>query len=237
MDSKQNYHLIKLSHMSGNIDALIRNKETELQPLLSRMEEIRLQFVYDVTRFASEWYEEKAREYATKKPEITLSLGKEKLAQMKVQVNELVRNTSKIVDESLTDPEVWWHKTPRVNASPSAYEQLGNDQVGNKFPEVLDKAIRWALGELGNVLEQFGYGVTTGALKASYPEFWFKSKDGLGSGVHPFFPHLFEWSSEMQDTIAKYDVVYKKAIVLFNEITMLKEEKKRIEAKALWDNA
>jgi len=222
--------------MSENIDVLIRSKESELEPLFSRMEEIRLQFIDDVKRFASQWYEEKAREYATKKPEITLSLGKEKLAQMKVQVNMLVRNTGKIVDESLADPEVWWHKTPRVNASPSAYEQLGNERVGNKFPEVLDKAVRLALGELGNVLEQFGYGVTTGALKASYPEFWFESKDGAGS-IRPFFPHLFEWSDEMQDTTAKYDVAYKKAIVLFNEITMLKEEKKRLEAKALWDKA
>ena len=79
--------------------------------------------------------------------------------------------------------------------------------------------------------------MTTGALKASYPEFWFQSEDGSGSGVRPFFPHLYEWSVEMQDTIAKYDVVYKKAIVLFNEITMLKEEKKRQEAKELWERA
>ena len=226
-----------LGNMSGNIDALIRSKEAELEPLLLRMEEIRLQFIDDVTRFASDWYEEKAKEYATKKAEVTLSLGKEKLALMKVQVNELVLNASKIVNESLTDPEVWWHKTPHVNASPSAYEQLGNDQVGNKFPEVLDKPVRRALGELGNVLEQFGYGVTTGALRASYPEFWFESKDGAGYHVRPFFPHLYEWSSEMQYTIAKYDGVYKRAIVLFNEITMLKEEKKRQEAKELWDKA
>ena len=86
-------------------------------------------------------------------------------------------------------------------------------------------------------MELFGYGVTTGALKASYTEVWFASKNGTGSDVCPIFPYLFEWSDEMQDTIAKYDVVYKKAIVLFNEITMLKEEKKRQEAKALWDRA
>jgi len=220
--------------MSGNIDALIQSKEAELQPLLSRMEAIRLQFVDDVIEFASDWYRKKAAEYATKKPEVTLNLGKEKLVQMKLHVNELVRNASKIVNGSLADPEVWWHKTPQVNASPSAYEQLGNDQVGNKFPEVLDKPVRRALGELGNVLEVFGYGVTTGALRASYPEFWFESAEGV---FRPFFPHLYEWSDEMEDTIARYDVVYKKAIVLFSEITMLEEEKKRQEAKELWDKA
>lgn len=223
--------------MSGDIDAQIRKKEAELQPLLTRMEEIKLQFIADVIRFAAKWYDEKASEYATKKAEVTLKLGTEKLALMKAQVSELSRNASKIVNENLADPEFWWHKAPLVNASPSAYEQLGNDQVGNKFPEVLDKPVRRALGELGNVLEQFGYGVTTGALRASYPEFWFENKNGTGYYTRPFFPHLYEWSSEMQYTISKYDGVYKKAIVLFNEIVMLKEEKKRQEAKALWEKA
>jgi hypothetical protein len=124
-----------------------------------------------------------------------------------------------------------------VNASVAAYEQLGNDKVGNKFPEVLDKPVRRALGELGGILEEFGYGVTTGAYRASYPEFWFEALDEAGFDVRPFFPHLFEWSKQMQDTIMHYDAVYKKAIALFEEIVMLKEEKKRQEAKALWDSA
>ena len=57
--------------------------------------------------------------------------------------------------------------------------------------------------------------------QGSYPEFWFEDS---GCGIHLFFPHLFEWSEEMQNTIITYDVPYKKAIVLFEEITMLKEE-------------
>jgi hypothetical protein len=98
---------------------------------------------------------------------------------------------------------------------------------------VLDKPVRRALGELGNILEQFGYGVTTGANKGSYPEIWYEDS---GSGIHPYFPHLLEWSEEMQNTIMTYDGPYKRAIVLFEEITMLKEEKKRQEAAALWNS-
>ena len=210
-----------LTGMSENIKTIIRSKEAELKPMLSRMEALKRQFIKDTTQFAKVWFKEKAREYVTKKPEVTLSLGKKKLAQMKTQVNKLVRKAGKLVKANLADPEIWWHKTPHVNASPAAYEQLGNLQVGNKFPEVIDNRVRRALGELGNILEEFGYGVTTGSSKATYPEFWFECKDD-GSAVLPFFPHLFEWSDEMQDTIARYDGVYKRAIVLFNEITMLK---------------
>ena len=204
--------------------------------MLSHMERLRLQFVNDTTRFAAEWFEEKAREYATKKPEITINLGKEQLAQMKAQVSNLAKNANRIVLDALGHPEFWWHLTPHVNAPAAAYEKLGNDKVGNKFPEVLDKPVRRALGELGNILEQFGYGVTTGALRGSYPEFWFECLEDSASKVRPYFPHLLEWSEEMQNTIMKYDGQYKKAIVLFEEITMLKEEKKRQEAAALWNS-
>ena len=111
---------------------------SELQPLLSRMERLRLQFVNDTIGFAALWFEEKAREYATKKREITMSLGMEQLAQMKAQVCQLARNADRIVRDALEDPDFWWHLTPHMNAPAAAYEQLGNDKVGNKFPEGLD---------------------------------------------------------------------------------------------------
>ena len=154
---------------------------------------------------------------------------------MKAQVSNLAKNADRIVRDALGHPEFWWHLTPHVNAPVAAYEHLGNDNVGNKFPEVLDKPVRRALGELGNILEQFGYGVTTGSFRGSYGEFWFESIEDSDS-VRPYFPHLFEWSEEMQGTIMKYDVLYKEAIALFEEITMLKEEKKKQEAAALWNS-
>jgi len=108
--------------------------------------------------------------------------------------------------------------------------------LGTSSPKGLDKPVRRALGELGNILEQFRHDVTTGANRASYPEFWFECTEDSRSGVRPYFPHLLEWSEEMQNTIMTYDGPYKKAIVLFEEITMLKEEKKRQEAAALWNS-
>ena len=199
------------------------------------MDNLSQRFIDDTTRFAAAWFESKTFEYATKKPEITMKLGKEWLAQMKVQVTALSRNAGHIVSNALSDPAAWWHRNPHVNEPVGAYEQLGNDKVGNKFPEVLDKPVRRALGELGNILGQFGYGVTTGNQASAYPEFWFE-RDETGA-IRPFFPHLLVWSKEMQDTIIEYDGVYKRAIMLFDEITKLKEEKKRQEAAALWDSA
>jgi hypothetical protein len=223
--------------MSENIDVLIREKEKELNPFRSCMEEIRLQFVDDAAKFAAKWYDETAKQYVTKHPETTLKLSREKLVQMKAKVNNLMLNADKTAKATLSDPTVWWHLAPRKHASSSLYDQLGDVQVGNKFPAIVDRAVRRALGELGTVLEQFGYRVTTvGALEGFYPEFWFEYSEGPDSPPRPFFPHLLEWSEDMQYTIQKYSGQFKKAVVLFNEIEMLKEEKKKSQALNLWDS-
>ncbi len=224
--------------MSENIEVLIQKKEAELSPLRSRMEEIRLQFVNDAAKFAAKWYNETAKQYVAKHPETTLNLSKEKLAQMKAKVTNLMQNADKITQDALSDPNVWWHLAPRKHDSPSLYDHLGDDQVGNKFPAIVDKAVRRALGELGTVLEQFEYRVTTsGALERYYPEFWFEYPEGPDLPARPFFPHLLEWSQDMQYTLQKYSGLFKKAIVLFNEIEKLKEEKKKRQALELWDSA
>ncbi len=222
--------------MNENIDFLIEKKEAELRPLYARMEELRLQFIDDTVKFAAKWYAETAKLYVTKYSEITLSLSKEKLASMKAKVNELSRNADKFVKNSLSEPNVWWHQAPRKHDSFSLYEQLGNDIVGNRFPEAVDKPVRRALGELGGILEQFGFNVTTGALKGAYPEFWFTCPAGEGTAPYPYFPHLLTWSEEMQDTIQRYNGLFKKAIALYNEVEVLKEEKKKQKAKELWDS-
>jgi hypothetical protein len=197
------------------------------------MEQLRLQFVDEVVRFAQVWFEETAMHYVTKFSEVTLSIGKEKVARMKAKVNELARNAGSVVNRALSDPSVWWHMAPRKHDYYALYEQLGD-----KFPEVVDKAVRRALGELGTILGEFGFGVSTdGGSKGSYPEFWFEYPEGAGlSDARPFFPHLLVWSEEMQYTIQRYDGLFKRASKVFNELEELKEEKKRQQARELWES-
>ena len=222
---------------SEDLDVSIQKKERELRPLRWRMEELQIQFTNEFTEFAAKWFEETAKEYVTKYPEITLSLSKEKLVLMKAKVNNLAKNSSRIVKAALLSPEVWWHQDPQAHDDFSEYEQLGNDQVGNRFPEKIDKPVRRALGELGGVLEEFGFRVTTSiAMKSSFPEFWFSPLEGMEKEAKPYYPHVLVWSEEMQYTMHKYNTQFKRAIVLFNEIQKLKEEKKQREASKLWDS-
>ena len=217
--------------MSEDLDLLIQKKEKELNPLRTRMEELRLQFINETAQFAAKWFDEITRLYVTKRSDVTLSMSKEKLAEMKNRVNDLVKNADRIVRTALSDPNIWWHQAPRKNDSVFQYEQ-----VGSRFPELIDKPIRRALGGLGVVLEQYGYGVTVGsAPRESYQEYWYERTEDYAAGPHPYFPHLLLWSGDMQHTMTQYDELFKQAMKVLLEIQKLKEEKKSRQAGELWN--
>ena len=101
--------------MSEEIDVLIERKEKELSTLSKRMEELKNEFIVETVSFASEWYKITTKEYVTKYPEIMLKMKEEKIAQMKSQVNQLVKDTEKIVRGELEKPALWWHQRPRLH--------------------------------------------------------------------------------------------------------------------------
>jgi len=220
----------------GDLDGLIRLREQELRPFIGRMEELRLQFINDLTDFAIRSYQEFARQYVLKYPEVTLALSKDELASMKARVAVLQENASKVVRSVFSNAKIWWHLEPSLHDT-SQYELLGNSDVGNRFPEKVDKPVRRVLGELGKVLEYFGYNVTTTVpQKKGGEEFWFSVPDSELSAPEPYYPHLLVWSDEMQGIIQKYNTEYKKAYVIFVEIEKLKAEEKKQQASQLWDS-
>ena len=216
--------------MSEEIDVLIGRKETELLPLRLRMETLKTEFIKQTVDFTMEWFRKTAKEYITKYPEITLKMSEEKIANMKAKVNELVKNAEKIVRGELDNPGLWWHQKPRLHDSINQYKQ-----VADKYPEALDHAVRHILGHLGRVLEEFGFNVTTSNNTGAYKEYWFENPIA-GKQTVPCYPHLLSWTKEMQDTIKEYDTQFTQAIMLFEEIQQLKEEKKRQEALTRWDS-
>jgi hypothetical protein len=217
--------------MGEEIDRLIKRKEAELSPLRLHMEELRRQFTRETVAFATEWYRKTAKEYITKYPEVTLSLTEEKISLMKACVNELVKNTEKTVEKELGKPNLWWHIEPQLHESIERYRQ-----VADKPPEVLDRAVRRALGHLGVVLEKFGFRVTaSGYNTEAYYEFWFERAVSARE-IIPCYPHLLSWNDEMQGTIRRYDVQYVEASEVYGEIQQLKSEKKKLEALTRWNS-
>ena len=216
--------------MNEEIDGLIETKQAELSHIRSRMEELRDEFTRETAVFTREWYRETSKAYVSKYPEVTLSLSEEKITAMKAQVNVLVKNAEKIVQSEFDNPRLWWHIEPHLHESIERYLQ-----VADKYPEVLDRALRRALGHLGIVLENFGFRVTASGYTGTYYEFWFERSTDHRETV-PSYPHLLTWTPDMQETIRHYNTEYVEAVKIFEEIQLLKEEKKKIEALTLWDS-
>ncbi len=217
--------------MSEDIDVLIVRKETELSLFCKRMEELKLEFLGETVSFASEWYKKTTKEYVSKYPEVTLGMKEEKITQMKAQVNKLILDAEKIVSKELEKPGLWWHQKPRLHDSSAQYLQ-----VADKYPEILDRAVRLVLGRLGLILEEYKFNVTASGKTVSYGEFWFDHPSGNESTSNPYYPHLLKWSEKMQETIRNYNEQYTTAIVLFEEIQKLKEQKKRQQAMNRWES-
>ena len=215
--------------MSEEIERLMVRREAELSPLRLRMEEFKSQFTKETADFASKWFRKTTNDYVTKYPDVILNMNEAKIAALKRRVDELVENSGAVAKEELDNPALWWHREPHLNESVNLYLQ-----VADKYPEVLDRAVRRVLGRLGVLLEEFGFRVTAGGNTTTYYEFWFERPIG-SRGAIPCYPHLLSWTDEMQDTIRQYNAQYLLALRLYNEIQQLKEEKKRQEALKRWD--
>ena len=218
-------------NLNEEIDVLIERKETELSPFCKRMEELKREFIEETASFASEWYRKTTKEYVSKYPEVTLAMKEEKIAQMKAQVYQLIQDTEKIVWAELEQPELWWHLRPRLHDSIDKYLQ-----VGDKPPEILDRAVRHVLGRLGLIFEDYKFNVSARGISGSYKEFWFEHSPDNESFSVPLYPHLLAWSQKMQNAIRNYNMEYVEATAIFVEVQKLKQEKKRQQAMSRWDN-
>ena len=216
--------------MNEDREILIQIEENKLLPLCSRMEEFKTEFIKQTIQFASEWYRKTVKEYITKYPEVTLSMSEEKIAIMKTKIAGLVQGSEKIVNGELDNPELWWHQKPYLHDSIQQYTQ-----IADKYPEILDRAVRYALGRLGTVLEEFSFHVTASGNTGSYQEFWFERPPGTNQTI-TYYPHLLKWTEGMQDAIKKYNEQFTQAITLYNEIQKLKEQKKKQQAMARWES-
>lgn len=199
------------------------------------MENLRQQFIQETSTFAANWYNQTSLFYITKYQQITANLDAKKIGQMKIKVNHIINISNLTIKKELSKPNIWWNQDPKHIMSLNEYSQLGNKLVGKKYPKTIDHHIRVALGELGVILEEFGYNICT-RKKILGREFWFQDIDGQGYQTCPYFPHLLEWSEEMEDTLMQYNDLFKRAIVLQNEIQNVNEERKRLELINSWES-
>jgi len=222
--------------MTEKLEDFLATKESELLYFRSSMQKIKSQFINVTSDFAAKWYEETARQNVVKNSDLFLSLPAQSFRDLKAKVRKLVVESKQISERAFSQPGIWWHEKPELHTAGTQYDQLGNQQVGNKYPEVIDTPVRIALGELGIVLEGFGFNIRTTVTHGFHnQEYWFQRTEE--KTISPYFPLMLEWSKPMQESLQEYNSLYKQAFSKLQEIQMIKDEIKRRKTIDLWDGA
>jgi hypothetical protein len=220
--------------MIESIDTSITNLQKQLELDKLEMEEIRKQFIEASAIFIANWYSLTAKNYAFKDSQNTLSIGRDKLASMKIKLRSLTDDSKKIANEFLDERSLWWHFAPKIeNNNSSPYMQCGH-----KCPEIIDIPIRKALGKLGVILEEYGYNINTkGGNSEDNVSVWNnKNVFPYPTNPVPYYPDSCDWSKEMKEIMKSYDEIYKKAYSEFSGIKLLNQSKLEKQAADLWES-
>jgi len=211
--------------LTANFNEQIISKEAESDNLKIQLEEVRSRFIDVSIKFIQEWYQQTTESYVKRKAEHTLSLGEEKLSQMKLKVNKLVEDADKIAREFLSDESIW-----------CPLQEVGNStDIFRKIGKKLDAHIRLALGRLGVILEEFGY-VLMKPTDSFASGVWLE-RDSSGHhlrNARPYYPFAMQMSDEMNEIMKEYEKLCRRAREKLREIALLRREKQEYEAMELW---
>ena len=216
------------------IDLAISNEQEKLEKHKTEMQAVRQQFIKATGVFFMVWYNSTARNYVIRDSQNTLSLGKDRLKQLKVKLKDLTNNAEKLSNDFLSANSLWWHLSPKdEDNNVSVYSQYGS-----KVPEIIDQPIRKGLGILGILLEEFGYNVATktGSYDDEVSVWNNKNISPYPTNPVPYYPDSLDWSSDMKDLMKKYNEIYKQAQDAYSNMRRLQQSKVDKQAADLWDS-
>jgi hypothetical protein len=198
------------------------------------MQAVRQQFIKVTGAFFAIWYNLTVRNYVIRDSQNTLSLGKDRLIQLKAKLKVLIANAEKSSNNFLSANSLWWHLSPKNGDNDVSVYSL----YGSKVPEIIDQPIRKGLGILGVLLEEFGYNVATkvGSYDDKVSVWNNKNVSPYPTNPVPYYPDSLDWSSDMKDLMKKYNELYKQAHEAYSNIKRLQQSKVDKQAAELWDS-
>ncbi|MEM8610425.1 MAG: restriction endonuclease [Cyanobacteria bacterium P01_H01_bin.105] len=198
--------------------------DERIELALQEMVKVREAFIETSEEYLSNWYWSQVDSRVKRQVEHTLSLGKKELSRLKQTVKELQEETKGIINEHFGAEELWWDQE-RGDQNYSYY--------GNRAPDELDIALRYAAGHLAPILKEFGY--TNPNVK------WVKrtEKSYYSTDETPYYPGLIQWSEKMRTLVGRYETLRQRVISLErNKVTHpdVQPEPDKMVAK-LWEKA
>lgn len=201
----------------------IADQERDIEAKTSRLDATAAEIVTAAKSFFQEWYAAQARDTVKSSPAKAQALGKDKLAEMKAQVTEIVAAAPQRVEEALSNEEVWSH---RRRAQPTEKQledySYGRENAGG----TLDTALRRLTCPIGNILHSYGLADTS-----RDSGYWKICRYEPGGQQQCEYGINFTHSSSLEALVGKYKIAvteWWKA-----KHALMKQVKLRDEAEAL----
>lgn len=222
-------------------------KKEELAKQKPQIEGIRDQFIEQSVIFMKQWNMDKIEYYVKNYSEHTITLGKQKLGEMKQEFSDYNNNISDQINKSLSNEKLWW-RTEMRNISIDG--STGADSIYHQ--KLIDSLIRILLGNLYPLLDKFDYlksskkydqydwlttypsideyfgdRRTTQSIKMVLKIAGIEMKSYGGSGV--------KWSDEMNEIYSDYEQQWIEVNTIINDIEHTKTKIEQNKAKDIWD--
>lgn len=202
---------------------LLQHRETELVGRASGLADV---FVEATGQFAADWIGVHVRGEVEREHEHTLTLGQDKLRELKADVAAAQREAPGRTEDALKGlPWGFSHapddKAPKSSNYTSDYSPLAL-RSPRRAPDVVTKGLRGVLGEAGRILDKYGYPGGSN---------W---KAGGTGYRYPYGLDLSEEANNALDAAAQVDG---EVIKLRKQIIELKRQIGEARAKAAWEEA
>lgn len=132
----------------------IENLELSAEEQRQSLEAQRQKIVDAIKPFAKEKIKSEVESQVRTNAEHTKQLGKEVLAEMKKQLNAVLENSDRFVDEVFADNALWLHVNYSIIPGDSFGQKFNNEK---KAKDSILKGIRVIVGQAGRILFDYKY--------------------------------------------------------------------------------
>lgn len=212
------------SSYDAKIDSITKEREHTFRQLQANA----ASYIQAATMFFRGYFQQRVEREIVNHPELTQSLGIEKLGELKKELTALIKNTPEIVEERLRKEQVWDHLRQLPDGLGNA-GRLSNDghnlvySAGGQIQEEL----RWIFGYVGQLLIKFGLA------KGGHGSEW---ETKPGSAV-PRYQYGLPTNEEMDTLMKKHKELFSAFVILQVRVLDAERERQQAIARDLWDHA
>lgn len=202
----------------SHFDVAIGDATATLQTIETQLEAVRSEWINTLKTFLPDWFRNEGRSAVTEKPDAATALGRERIAELKREVEELATSAPSIVSK-LIDGGPWPHKVNDDNGEPINPAEISYARRGLFQPEL---GLRKAIWKIYPLLKKFGLGSDT-LISAG----WEKGE----------YPYALPDQAATNQIAAQYRDLCEKRYQVNRKLQYLKLEQKKSEVAKQWDDS